>query len=319
MAFDAHKNLAVSTVATAPTPATSGTSLTVAGGEGQRFPAPPFNATIWPANAAPTPANAEVVRVTARATDTLTIARAQEGSTARLVGVGDLIAQTITAKTLTDLETQAALLGAANVFTQPQTITQTGVNSRLTLIDPSHPANLRGWAVLNYDQRLQIQPVNDAGVATLNAILLERNGNVRAHQDLYEKFRSTALGHWITEPYNPANFSGGAPLTWSVAAGAVTTNRYTLIGKTLVWSLAIDAATLGGAPGPILRATIPGGCTSAASMLGGTGFGNVAGGWLPLMIQIQAGLTYVSIFRHDVANYALGSVYIQFTLTLEIP
>jgi hypothetical protein len=104
--LDNHVNLAVSTVATAPSPATSGTSLVVAAAEGARFPAVPFNATVWPAGAAPTPANAEIVRVTARATDTLTIARAQEGTAARTVVAGDQLAATVTAKTLTDIETQ---------------------------------------------------------------------------------------------------------------------------------------------------------------------------------------------------------------------
>jgi hypothetical protein len=94
---DAHANFAVSSVATAPSPATSGTSLVVASGEGSRFPAVPFNAVIAPASATPTPANAEVVRVTARATDTLTITRAQEGSTARTVIVGDRIYAGLTA------------------------------------------------------------------------------------------------------------------------------------------------------------------------------------------------------------------------------
>lgn len=104
MAFDAHKNLAIATVATPPNPSTSGTTLSVASGAGARFPAPPFNATLWPAAAAPTPDNAEVVRVTAVAGDGLTITRIQEGSLARAVVAGDLIAATITAKTLTDIE-----------------------------------------------------------------------------------------------------------------------------------------------------------------------------------------------------------------------
>lgn len=103
-AFDAHKNLAVSTVATAPSPATSGTSLVVQSGQGTRFPAVPFNATIWPTGQLPEPSNSEIVRVTAVSTDTLTISRAQEGTTARSVIVGDLIAATITAKALTDIE-----------------------------------------------------------------------------------------------------------------------------------------------------------------------------------------------------------------------
>jgi len=104
MGFDSHSNFAYSTVATAPSPATSGTSLVVGSGEGSRFPTPPFNITIWPASATPTPANAEIARVTDISTDTLTIARAQEGSSARSVGVGDQVAATITKKTLTDLE-----------------------------------------------------------------------------------------------------------------------------------------------------------------------------------------------------------------------
>lgn len=106
MAFDAHKNFAISTVATAPSPATSGTSLVVAAGQGSRFPTVPFNATVWPAGTLPTPANAEIVRVTAISTDTLTITRAQESSSARTIVIGDQIAATITKKTLTDIESQ---------------------------------------------------------------------------------------------------------------------------------------------------------------------------------------------------------------------
>jgi hypothetical protein len=114
---DAHANLAVSAVSTAPTPATTGVILLVTTGHGVRFPAVPFNATVWPTGAAPTPANAEIVRVTARTTDTLTIVRAQEGTTARSIVVGDQIAATVTKKTLDDIE--AALpYGSAWVFNQ---------------------------------------------------------------------------------------------------------------------------------------------------------------------------------------------------------
>jgi len=102
MPFDAHKNLSIATVANSP--GTAGLSLTVGGGEGARFPAVPFNATVWPATELPTPVNAEVVRVTARTADALTIVRTQEGTTARGIVAGDLIAATITAKSLTDIE-----------------------------------------------------------------------------------------------------------------------------------------------------------------------------------------------------------------------
>lgn len=101
---DIVKNFAYSTVATAPSPATTGTSLVVAAGDGAKFPAVPFNLTIWPAGALPTAANAEIVRVTAIATDTLTISRAQESTTARTVIIGDQIAQTFSARMQQELQ-----------------------------------------------------------------------------------------------------------------------------------------------------------------------------------------------------------------------
>lgn len=104
MAFDAHKNFAYSTVLTAPSPASSGTSVVVQSGDGAKFPTVSFNALIWPSNAQPTTANAEIVRVTAISTDTFTITRTQESTSARTVVVGDQIAAIASAKTFTDIE-----------------------------------------------------------------------------------------------------------------------------------------------------------------------------------------------------------------------
>ena len=160
--FDAHKNLAVSAVVTAPTPATSGTTLTVTTGEGARFPAPPFNATVWPVNAMPTPLNGEVIRVTGRTTDSLTITRAQEGSTARAIGTGDLIAATITAKTLTDLETRAALKDEANLFAaSPQQIGPVA-NPALAMWDSGPPVDARVFRMMGFAQALRFDALNDA-------------------------------------------------------------------------------------------------------------------------------------------------------------
>lgn len=83
---------AATAVATAPSPATSGTSLVVTSGMGCRFsPTPPFNVRIWAApTALPTDAGFELATVTARAGDTLTLTRAQ-GTPARSIVVGDQI------------------------------------------------------------------------------------------------------------------------------------------------------------------------------------------------------------------------------------
>lgn len=104
MAFDLHKNFAYSTVATAPSPASSGTSLTIQTGDGTKFPTVPFNATVWPVSAKPSTTNAEIVRVTNIAVDTFTITRTQENTSARSIVIGDQIAATETVKTFTDIE-----------------------------------------------------------------------------------------------------------------------------------------------------------------------------------------------------------------------
>jgi len=102
---DVHKNFAYSRVATAPSPADSGTTLIVTAGQGSYFPTTPFQMTIWPASQLPLPTNAEIVTVTGVNGDTFTIVRKAEGTSERGVLIGDQIAATITAKTLTDAET----------------------------------------------------------------------------------------------------------------------------------------------------------------------------------------------------------------------
>jgi hypothetical protein len=141
---DAHKNFAYSQVATAPSPAVSGTSLVVTAAQGALFPTAPFNATIWPTGVSPTAANAEIVRVTNISTDTLTITRSQEGTSARTVIVGDQIAASITNKTLTDIEgdvlTKQPLLLTTNA--------QSGTTYTLVLGDANNIVELSNAAAI---------------------------------------------------------------------------------------------------------------------------------------------------------------------------
>ena len=129
MAFDKRTNFAYSTVKVAPSPATTGTSLTVQTGDGAKFNAtPPYNAVVFPSNANPSATNAEVVRVTAISTDTFTITRTQEGSTARSIATGDQIIAGLTDKTLSDIET---LLTSTTTTTTSNTTSITTINNLL--------------------------------------------------------------------------------------------------------------------------------------------------------------------------------------------
>lgn len=151
LTFDAKKNFAYSVIAVAPVSATAGTSLQVAPGDGTKFPAAPFNAVIWPTAVQPTTANAEVVRVTAKAVDTFTITRTQESSNSRSVILNDQIMVGPTAKTLTDIE---GSFTTASVLTLP-------IGTLAMWLTGSIPT---GWLLLNG------QTVSRATYATLFAL-----------------------------------------------------------------------------------------------------------------------------------------------------
>ena len=82
------KDFATGIVATAPSPAISGTSLTLQVGEGARMPAVPFTVTAHPASEMPTLDNAEKLLVTDITGDVLTIVRAQGETTAKSIAAG---------------------------------------------------------------------------------------------------------------------------------------------------------------------------------------------------------------------------------------
>ncbi len=101
--MDALANFAYSTVATAPSPATSGTSLVVQAGDGAKFPTAPFDVVLYAVGTQPLIGNAEIARCTAVSTDTLTLTRAQYGTTAQSVAVGWAVDNAVTANLLSQL------------------------------------------------------------------------------------------------------------------------------------------------------------------------------------------------------------------------
>lgn len=92
-----HKNNARSTLAAGIT--NVATSFSVAAGQGALFPNPGagefFYATLVDASN-----NIEIVKVTARSTDTMTVVRAQDGTSARAYSLGDKFENRITAAAL---------------------------------------------------------------------------------------------------------------------------------------------------------------------------------------------------------------------------
>ncbi len=132
-----YTNNAVSMLAFAITP--GATSLTVTAGQGAKFPTPSggdfFYATLASSS------STEIVKVTARATDTLTIFRAQEGTTAAAFATGDAVSLFVTAGMLSQLKVDA--LAAAN---NPLTGIKTATFNSQTTIDTTIGAISVDWS-----------------------------------------------------------------------------------------------------------------------------------------------------------------------------
>jgi len=107
--FLTKKNNAKSTIT--DNPLTSGaTTLNVQTGDGAKFPAAPFHATLYSSD----PTSGEIVKVTAKSTDQFTITRAQEGTTAQQWAQGTKLELLVTAKLFDDFQTRTEVVVATD-------------------------------------------------------------------------------------------------------------------------------------------------------------------------------------------------------------
>lgn len=143
----------------------SGTLATLAAGQGARFPAPTggdfFLATLILLDGNGAETAWEIVKCTARATDGLTIERAQEGTTARIWPVGTRIELRTTAGTLdsfTDTTQAAAAAPVQSVFgrTGAVTLQSADVTGALgfTPLDAAQKSAANGIAPLGSDSKV---------------------------------------------------------------------------------------------------------------------------------------------------------------------
>lgn len=115
--MDPWKNFGHGTVSVAPSPATTGTTLSISEDDYALLPDPSadgaYDLVIFPSNLPPKADNAEIIRVTAAAAPSggnveLTITREQQDTTARTIVLGDRFILAWTKKNITDIETEIA-------------------------------------------------------------------------------------------------------------------------------------------------------------------------------------------------------------------
>lgn len=212
----------------------------------------------------------------------------------------------------------AAWLAVNNVFTGANQQISSAI-PRVTLIDTVAPADSRVFSMSNTSQLMAFNALNDAqSAAVATPLLLNRGGDVTVGRDVYEKGRSVAMGHWQTVPFNAANFLahlGGG--TWVVGSAAVIMNHYTLIGKTMIWTLYISwfsgANTITGTVTHI-KVLIPGGFNGLLNSILAVDFATSGAG-----IQVDATPTgnYMIMNRRDGGNFTTAPGII-FTLTFGV-
>jgi hypothetical protein len=203
-------------------------------------------------------------------------------------------------------------LSASNVFTGA--IQELGVALRVRNATP--PANARLWQAYTANSgSFGVSAFDDAGATEAFALILSRLGSLTVYGDVTEKNRLTPMGHWIAVPFNAANFAGSGSMTWTIASGGVTSNRYTLIGKTLMWNLLVQG-TLAGTASNAVTLTLPGGFTPVQAVQAVGQINPNSAGWVPALVSVPGG-TVVTVYRLDAAPLALGTCYLACQLIME--
>lgn len=169
MVLDPTKNFAKCSVSAGYD--TLATSIVLSTGDGGKLPAPatdgPFNLVWWNSTDFPDPAddaNKEIVRCTARTVDTLTIARAQEGTTAtakNLAGKSYKVSLDYTGKFRDDIEAWMATRTGygESVLATPFNITAANGVYQETPLSALLPAPSAGTAIyrVSVDARVDYQ------------------------------------------------------------------------------------------------------------------------------------------------------------------
>lgn len=175
-----------------------------------------------------------------------------------------------------------------------------------------HVINSSGCTV--YDGLQNVTLINSSGTTVTESNTLYING----YSITSGTIESLSSG-WKSEPFSSGNFVGnGALLT--VASGNVITNRYSIVGKTITWSLYISGATLDvGAYG--LTFYLPTRKTFKGGVFLHSPYASLAGAYYnDTRVVCSPSTNYLTVYLQSGGNFPLcaGSFNLSFTYTFEI-
>jgi hypothetical protein len=155
--------------------------------------------------------------------------------------------------------------------------------------------------------------IDDDGSGTTGTII-----NNAWKQEFYNQIDGFG-GVWTKIPFDTANFGGSGGMVWTIAAGNVQTNHYTIIGKTLIWLVVITDTTLTGTPSDYVQLILPPGVTYPISIQATGQLFLPTVGWGISLITYTGG-TVLKVYKSDsVAFPAVGTgFYLSFQVVLPI-
>lgn len=237
---------------------------------------------------------------------------AARGGTGTTTGLTVLSAGNVTTGTLPDaqLSTNVPLKNATNIFSSVTYFASS--NPTIYLQDNAQPADQKLTRLVSTGQNVYLQSMTDAGGVVATTFSANRSGDFNVGRDIYEKGRTTPMGHWLT--YTP---------TFTAATGTWTPGsylaRYTLIGKTVIVHLSIESSTLSSATAQVFLTLPLAGLTS-----GGYSDNSVVmylGGYEIGLSELASGGTSVQIQRVTASgNLPAGAgFFVRGFLFYEIP
>ena len=197
------------------------TSLTVASGQGSRFPSlgagDYFYCTL--ANSSGT---VEIVKVTARSTDTFTVTRAQDGTSASAWNAGDKVELRLVSATLNDLPK----LDETNTFSQAQTFSAAPVLSSLSGLVKANSSSAATAATAGTDY---LAP--PSGTAILKANSGGALANATAGTDYVAP--GTTTNFTKQQYFGNATLTDAATIAWDVSVAQVATFTFVSSNRTM--------------------------------------------------------------------------------------
>ena len=134
-----------------------------------------------------------------------------------------------------------------------------------------------------------------------------------------ERGRSTPMGEWNAVSFSAGNFTSNPSGKWDVDSGDVLLNRYSMVGKTMTWTVRVTATSVTDTTATELRIAIPGGFSGAQASFTRTGFFQEATAALDdTFVAVSTTYVYVSRVLGGVfANTTNGTAF-GFTISFEV-